>query len=62
MSTFINLIGAEDVQRAGNNIASAAESMRHSAATMIEAATMIRNAIEELKIFLAEIREPDPCD
>ena len=57
---YVTLMGAEDVQRAGNIIASAAESFSHSAARMEQAlqdhSRSMVDSIKRLEILTEELR------
>lgn len=55
MSEYVTLIGAEQVQRAGHNIASAAEQMLRAAMTIDEAMQRFQQLVERFEAAAAAL-------
>lgn len=54
MADYMTLMGAEQVASAGRTISGAADSMRSSASTMLDAAEQIRRTLDD---FMIQFRE-----
>lgn len=54
MADYTTLMGAEKVESAGRAISGAADSMRSSASTMLDAAEQIRRTLDD---FMIQFRE-----
>ena len=55
MSDYITLLGAEDVQRAGNNISTAAETMSRAAASIEDSLFRHRQFLDDFLLRVENI-------